>query len=279
MSLSLFRRWRRQIDAQSAAIDAEAQAQWRAVTARLPGLARALLQEQDALHPLSRQFLAAKALNGAGGLDLDDSMRLAIAAQACLCVLHTGIEMFDDFSEVIVYPGEFLVEREYVDDAGVVHDVSGALTGEAMPGGPVVLSWESAPPEDDPLAYNVVIHEFAHKLDLADGWDADGIPRFHPRHHRALRRQEWANTLLEAYDGFCDELDALEARIPADLNPESSAGADWYRQLPIDAYAAEDPAEFFAVSSEAYFMTPDRLQCAYPAWFLLLDRYYRPSSK
>ena len=132
--------------------------------------------EQTALRALAGAFLARKTISAAGGLELDEDIVAAIAVQACLPVLHLGLDMFDDFSEVIVYPGEFHVEREFIDADGVVHDVSGALSGEAMPGGPVVVSWEDvglgaddARAAQDRPAYNVVIHEFAHKLDLAAG--------------------------------------------------------------------------------------------------------------
>lgn len=278
MSLSLFRRWRQtKTDAHAPALSVLPY--WPVVTANCPFLARLTPQEQQALQTLCQRFLDEKAINGAAGLELSALMQLSIAAQACLCVLHLGLDMFDDFSEVIVYPGEFRVARETVDDFGVVHDVSGALTGEAVPGGPVIVSWDATPPADDAPVYNVVIHEFAHKLDLADGREADGIPLFHAQRHRELTRRQWSQTLWTTYDDFCTQLDHVEYTMPRNMDPESEDGAAWYAQLPIDAYAAEDCAEFFAVSSESYFLAPERLQRHYPDWFALLDRYYRPAAK
>jgi len=255
---------------------------WAQVLRGLPFLAALDENEHQALHALASEFIACKAFSGAGGLELTDEVAAAIAAQACLPVLHLGLGMFDDFAEVVVYPGEFHVEREFVDDAGVVHDVSGPLSGEAMPGGPVVISWEDVAqgaadahtPEARP-AYNVVIHEFAHKLDLASG-EADGLPRFHPRLHADLDPDDWCAVLDDAHADFCAMVDRLEARFPRHLDPESEAGRRHYDTLPLDAYGADDPAEFFAVATEAYFVAPQRLREAFPALHAMLDRYYRP---
>lgn len=255
---------------------------WSRLMQGLPFLAHLDASEQTALRALAGAFLARKTISAAGGLELDEDIVAAIAAQACLPVLHLGLDMFDDFSEVIVYPGEFHVEREFIDADGVVHDVSGALSGEAMPGGPVVVSWEDvglgaddARAAQDRPAYNVVIHEFAHKLDLAAG-DADGLPRLHPRLHAQIDPDEWCAILDDAHADFCAMVDRLEARFPRHLDPESEAGRRIYDSLPLDAYGADDPAEFFAVASEAYFVAPQRLRSAFAALHALLDRYYRP---
>lgn len=255
---------------------------WARVLRGLPFLDHLDDAERAALHALASEFTARTAFTGASGLELNDEVIAAIAAQACLPVLHLGLAMFDDFAEVIVYPGEFHVEREFVDDDGVVHDVSGPLSGEAMPGGPVVISWEDvaqgafdalAPDAQPP--YNVVIHEFAHKLDLASG-EADGLPRFHPRLHAELDADQWCAILDDAHADFCAMVDRLEARFPRHLDPESEAGRRRYDTLPLDAYGADDPAEFFAVASEAYFVAPERLRLAFPTLYELLARYYRP---
>src|SRR5690606_31296339 len=119
---------------------------------------------------------------------------------------------------------------------------------------------------------NVVIHEFAHKLDLYTG-DADGIPAFAGRPELSPRR--WRKILDQSFTRFCRALDAVEAEIPADVDPESDTAASWYGRLPLDPYAATDPAEFFAVSSEAFFVDPAPLAQALPDWYGLLVTYYR----
>ena len=108
-------------------------------------------------------------------------MRVAIAAQACLPILELGLDWYAGWTGIVVYPGDFRVRRTETDEDGVVHEWDDELAGEAMPGGPVVLSWDAA--ANDPQI-NVVIHEFAHKLDMLNG-AADGVPPLHPGHGRA----------------------------------------------------------------------------------------------
>lgn len=256
---------------------------WSRTLADHPFLERLPPNERTRLRNLSEAFIKRKSFSGAAGLTLTDEIVVAIAAQACLPVLHLGLELFDDFSEIIVYPDEFHVRREQVDEAGVVHDVSGALSGEAMPGGPVVISWEDARIGAEQAgcgstrpAYNVVIHEFAHKLDLATGGDADGLPALHPKLHASIDPHRWRAVLADAYAAFCATVDDLEADFPAHIDPESDEGLMIYDTLALDAYAADDPAEFFAVASEAYFVAPERLRGHFPALYEQLDRYYRP---
>lgn len=248
---------------------------WDGVVRRFGFLATLEPDESAQLRELTGRFIAVKAFSGAAGLILNDDIVAAIAAQACLPILHLGLERLDAFEEIIVYPTEFHVQRQIVDEDGVVHDVSGPLSGEAMPGGPVVLSWEDVEAGDAGDGYNVVIHEFVHKLDMATG-AADGVPPFDPRLHRGLDRDRWIETLDAAYADFCDRLDAIDARIPANIDPESPQGHRYYAKLPFDAYAAEHPSEFFAVASEAFFVTPGRLRGAYPELYTMLDSYFRP---
>src|SRR6185295_17563933 len=121
-------------------------------------------------HPKLRDlvllFLAEKEFSGAHGLEVTDAMRVAIAAQACVPILELGIDWYAGWSGIVVYPGDFRVRRTELDEDGVLHEWEDELAGEAMPGGPVVLSWDAA--ANDPVI-NVVIHEFAHKLDMLNG--------------------------------------------------------------------------------------------------------------
>jgi Mlc titration factor MtfA (ptsG expression regulator) len=165
------------------------------------------------------------------------------------------------------------------DPDGLEFELDAELAGEAWDGGPVVLSWDdSAPPGNGPpaapTAGNVVIHEFAHTLDLLDG-DADGIPPLDPRLHAGLARATWAAELDEAYGRFCEALELLEDEIPRHIDPDSPAADPWYGRLPLDPYAATDPGEFFAVSSEALFMDAAALEAAFGRWCALLRRFYR----
>lgn len=242
---------------------------WRRTVADFPFAGHLDAEALQRLRGLCEAFIAGKTFSGAQGLEVTPRMRVAIAFQACLPVLELGLRGYDDFVELILYPDQFLVPRRQIDEAGVVHESVEALAGEAMDGGPVVLSWADAAPGSRAEGWNVVIHEFIHKLDLADG-DADGIPPL-----PAAARARWADSLEAAYDDFCNQLDRVERAIPPHIDPESPAADPWYARLPLDPYAATDPAEFFAVSGEAFFVAPDALSDAFGGWYAALAGFFR----
>jgi Mlc titration factor MtfA (ptsG expression regulator) len=188
-------------------------------------------------------------MHGAHGLALTDEVRLSIAAQACLPVLNLGLDVYQGWVGVIVYPGEFRVQKEEVDEDGVVHTFEEELAGEAWPGGPVVFSWEDVGLSE--RGYNVVIHEFAHKIHMDGGGDEN-----YPAARKDMDAAKWRATLEQAYRRFCDEVDSGEATF-------------------IDPYAAEHPAEFFAVMSEAFFTESAVLARDWPELYTQLARFYR----
>jgi Mlc titration factor MtfA (ptsG expression regulator) len=197
-------------------------------------------------------FLHHKRIHGAGGMAVRDDVRLAIAAQACMLVLNLGVGYFRDWVEIIVYPDEFVAQYEYLDAAGVAHQVEEPMSGESWERGPVILSWaDAAGAGRGAPAYNVVIHEFAHKLDMRNG-EANGFPPLHAN----MSRARWSDAFTSAYADFCDRLDS---------------GMD----VAIDEYGAESPAEFFAVASETFFESPAALLDAYPAVYAQLVEFYR----
>lgn len=224
---------------------------WFSVVSRLPFLRWLTADEQLRLRDLVTLFLHSKQMNGAGGLRITDEIRLMIATQACLPILNLGLECYDDWVEVIVYPNEFVPDHEYMDEDGLVHTVREARSGEAWLGGPVILSWQDAGRGQEVDGYNVVIHEFAHKLDMRNG-DANGFPVL----HADMNRQEWSEAFQSAYEDFCAQVDAGQETL-------------------IDPYASETPGEFFAVLSEAFFEIPLRVEKAYPRVYAQLARYYR----
>lgn len=245
-------------------------ATWHTAMQCLPVLAHLDADARRRLNDLARDFLRRKAMSGARGFEVTDAVRASVALQACLPVLELGLRAYDDFVEIVVYPSLFRVSRRQTDPAGVVHESDDWLAGEAIDGGPVVLSWADVDPhgESADLA-NVVIHEFVHKIDLLDG-EADGLPPL-----PAAQRHGWERDLLAAYDDFCERLEAVERAIPRHIDPESEAADPWYATLPMDPYAATDPAEFFAVSGEVFFLDPAALQHHYPAWFSRLKSFFR----
>jgi MtfA peptidase len=229
---------------------------------------RGLSAGEDArLKALCERFLAGKHFSGTHDLQIDERMRVVVAAQACILVLELGIEWLEGWTEIIVYPGQFAPEREVVDEAGVVHLTNDPMAGEAWLGGPVVLSYEDvalAADEDQRVAgYNVVIHEFAHKLDMRSG-DPNGFPPLHP----GMSVAAWKAAFAPAYEDFCGRVDAAERL----TQRRAQAALD---ALPIDPYAAESPGEFFAVGSEAFFETPELLAPAYPAVYEQLRLFYK----
>jgi MtfA peptidase len=247
------------------AIDDDA---WRRLLDDVPMLPALGADDALRLRELIAAFLSTKTFSGAHGLEPDDAMRLAIAAQACLPVLRRGLAAYDDFVEIVVHPTAFAVRRRIHDDDGVTHEFDDVLAGEAMDGGPVVLSWDDVAGDGRAPGTNVVIHEFVHKLDMADG-EADGCPPM-----PTSRRGAWRTTLQAAYDRFVDALEAIEDALPADIDPESEAADAWYATLPLDPYAATDEAEFFAVAAEAFFVEPDRFECAFPDLFVQFVMYF-----
>jgi len=216
---------------------------WREATRGL-----SFLPDSEKLKRLALLFLAEKQFVGAHGLELTDAMRVSIAAQACLPILELGLDWYSGFTGIVVYPGDFRVRRTQADEHGVVHEWDDELAGEAMPGGPVVLSWDAAAND---AQMNVVIHEFAHKLDMLNG-EADGLPPL----HREMDRAAWTRAFRAAYEGFCD---ALERG----------------KQTWLDPYAAEHPSEFFAVVSEAFFEHPAETRRRYPDVYEQLKLFYR----
>lgn len=243
------------------------EALWHRATAPYRFVQRLGVEERRRLRLIASEFLAGKRITGAAGLEVDELMRVQIAAQACILVLELGAQNYDGWTDVIVYPSQFVPEREVIDEAGVVHVTRNPLSGEAWLGGPVVLSYEDVARTGDPLTgvdgYNVVIHEFAHKLDMLNG-----APNGFPPLHRGMDREGWKQTFLRAYLDFCQAVDRAEARA---LHDRGAAIDD----LPLDPYASETPAEFFAVLSEAFFETPEVVHEAFPEVYSQLARFYR----
>lgn len=233
---------------------------WAQTLAHYPFLTQRSAAEVARLQALSALFLAEKEFHGAQGLVITDAMALAIAAQACLPVLHFGsgrqpLAWYDDFVGIVVHPDEVVARRTVQDDAGVVHQYDEVLAGEAMPDGPVMLSWHDVLAADAESGYSVVIHEFVHKLDLRDG-QADGCPAL-PR----STRPSWLATLQTAFEAHADQVSLAE---------RFGAEPPW-----LDPYGAESISEFFAVASEAYFVNRLRFTKAFPTLTPLFDHYYR----
>lgn len=202
---------------------------------------------------MASRFLQTKAFSGAGGLQVTDQMQDLIAAQACLLILELDLSYFDGWQEIIIYPQPFIVRRDETDSAGLVHEMQQVLGGEAWGRGPVILSWSDIEPEMDYYrdGTNVILHEFAHKLDMLNG-DANGMPPL----HASMQRKTWTQVFSQAYE---------------QLNQQLAS----HHHTSINPYAAENPAEFFAVTTEYFFEEPQRLHQAYPDVYAQMHRFYR----
>ena len=245
--LQAFKRWRRNRILRRAAID---ETLWRAVLERYPFVRALSAPERARLREWVILFLHEKSIAGAGGLAVCDEMRMCIAAQACMLILNLDLDYYRGWVEVIVYPDEFVAEYEYVDEDGIAHHVKEPMTGESWLEGPVILSWADAEQGGDGSGYNVVIHEFAHKLDMLNG-DANGFPPL----HADMDRGQWSRAFSAAYEDIRGRVERREHTV-------------------IDPYAAENPAEFFAVLSEAFFETPRAVLGEYGEIYRQLTLFY-----
>ncbi|WP_417779193.1 zinc-dependent peptidase [Stutzerimonas xanthomarina] len=246
-----FRDWRRKRILARLAIEP---ALWQRALDSLPILDGLSQAETERLRERSLLFLHAKRLTALPGVELQLTDRLRLAAQAQLPLLHLAdLDWYQGFHEIVIYPDDFHSPQKHRDSAGVVHEWDGEHSGEAWLQGPVILAWPGVRESGSWEGYNLVIHELAHKLDMLNG-DANGLPPL----HSSMRLEDWATAMQSAYD-------ALNATLDAD--PEA--------HTEIDPYAAETPAEFFAVTSEYFFSAPDLLHRTYPKVYKQLQAFYR----
>ena len=227
---------------------------WALTLARYPFIGRRSEADLASLRRLCSLFLARKEFHGAAGFEVTDEVAVAVAAQACLPVLTLGLAAYDGFVGIVMHESEVVAPREVMDEDGVVHHYEEELAGEAMEGGPLMLAWSELQP--DPAlgggpAYNVVIHEFAHVLDMANG-APDGIPPL----TTAAATEAWIAVIDPAWERFCEAVDAGIETV-------------------IDPYGAESVEEFFAVATEAFFVEPQQLQAHDPALYDLFAGFYR----
>lgn len=246
-----FRAWRRRRIIARHPIDATT---WATVRQRLPLLDGLSDAEDQRLRERAVLFLHDKHLSPLPGVTLDQTDRLTLAALAQLPLLHLAdLDWYQGFHEIVLYPDDFVSPQRHRDASGVEHEWDGEHSGEAWQQGPVILAWPGVQASGGWDGYNLVIHELAHKLDMLNG-AANGLPPL----HRTMRISEWASAMQGAFDQMNTQLDA---------NPEAETA--------IDPYAAEDPAEFFAVTSEYFFSAPDQLAEAFPQVYAQLALFYR----
>jgi len=226
---------------------------WSILASRVPLVHRLPPTDREELSGHTQVLLAEKHFEGAGGFELSDEIRVTIAAQAAFLLLHRRTDYFPRLVSVIVYPSLYVAPHREEDEAGIVSEGMETRAGESWSRGAIVLSWDDVQEmaDHDHGARNIVLHEFAHQLDVENG-PSDGVPFLAD----SGLREDWVRILGRAYD-----------RLGWDL----ARGQGSF----LDPYAGTNPAEFFAVATEAFFEAPRGLAEQVPALYGLLRRYFR----
>jgi MtfA peptidase len=247
---------------------------WHSTITQLPFLSPLPAAELARLRVLVSLFLDSKEFSGAQGMQVSDAQAVMVACQACLPILHIApphrpdlaLAWYDGFVGIVLHPAAVRARREWIDEDGVAHSSSEELTGEILEGGPLMLAWSDVAAAGDTAqdAYNVVIHEFIHVMDVRDGV-ADGCPPM-----PAAQRKAWLATLQAAYDEFCEASQAWER-----FGSLQKSGSNPL----LDVYGAASVDEFFAVAAEAYFVQRSRFAQRYPQLLVLFDSLFKPTAR
>jgi Mlc titration factor MtfA (ptsG expression regulator) len=227
---------------------------------RFPLYTRLPQEDRKELQGHIQVFLAEKSFEGCGGLQLTDEIKVCIAAQACLLLLHRGTDYYPGLRSILVYPSAYFVKTTRHVGMGVLEERHDSRLGEAWEMGAVVLAWDAvhagaADPDD---GHNVVFHEFAHQLDFEDG-QTDGAPLLGPEdpwYRRKHRYKAWARVLGKEYEKLRTNIEAGEQSV-------------------LDEYGATNPAEFFAVATESFFERPREMRDRHPELYDELKQFYR----
>jgi Mlc titration factor MtfA (ptsG expression regulator) len=245
--LFFYRTWRRKRELQQ-----PFPKPWRSyLKKQVPAYKRLAPQQRKRLERLVQLFVSEKDYYGCDGFEVDDRVRVTIAGHACLLILERPFSDYDEVQSILVYPDVYRAQGTESDGLVVSHSDQ-VRAGEASSRGQVVLAWsecENAIAEPH-SPHNVILHEFAHQLDYLDG-TADGAPPLYGEQAR-----NWQETMTKAWDH-------LQHRLEHHHKP-------W-----LDPYGATEPAEFFAVLTEAFFQQPEHLLEAQPEVYKAMCGYYR----
>ncbi|MGB8701684.1 MAG: M90 family metallopeptidase [Thermosynechococcaceae cyanobacterium] len=228
-------------------------AQWAATVEQiLPIYAGLSKLEQQRLQGHIQVFLAEKQFIGCGGLTVTPEMQVMIATVACLLLLNEQGQYFPKLRSILIYPDTYWVHETVTVGNGIVEERQVARLGESWNADQLVLSWAQVQYD---LAHwtdgtNVILHEFAHQLDQADG-RAEGVPILPPE----LDSKAWATVMTQGYQHLCQ-------------------ATERGRKTAMDPYGTTNPAEFFAVATETFFEKPQALQKEYPDLYAQLQQYY-----
>jgi MtfA peptidase len=241
---------------------------WLTSIRSLPFVAALSEEELVRLRILASLFLESKEFSGAQGFEIQDSHAVMVAVQACLPILQIAppdrpdlaLDWYEGFVGIVLHAGEVKARREWVDEDGVAHTSSETLTGEVLEGGPLMLAWNDVANAGHTAqeAYNVVIHEFIHVMDLRDG-QPDGCPPMPIEH-----RRRWLAVLQTEYERFCE----------ASNSWQRFGSLQGSAQPLLDAYGSTSVDEFFAVAAEGYFVQRERFSAEHPALLMEFDGFF-----
>jgi Mlc titration factor MtfA (ptsG expression regulator) len=225
----------------------------RIVQSNVPYVATLSAEDQAELQGLMQVFLDEKHFEGLGGLQMTDEIRVTIAAQACILLLHRDTRFYPKLQSILVYPQAYLVEGLHRSEEGIVTEGAHARLGQSWDQGSLVLSWNDVMKGASDLhdGQNVVFHEFAHQLDQENS-AGPGAPLL-PKRSMYLA---WARVLGQEYEGLLQDLEE-------------------HRRTLIDPYGASSPAEFFAVVTESFFEQPRQLRAKHPELYDQLRGFYQ----
>ena len=227
---------------------------FRAIIAKnVPYVAHLSSADRDELYGHVQVFLAEKSFEGCGGLELTDEIRVTIAAQACVLLLHRETDYYPELDSIVVYPHAYIAKGTRSRIGNVVLESEQARLGESWTKGTIVLAWDAVRSGASNIhdGHNVVLHEFAHQLDAEDG-DMDGAPDLGKR---ALYTG-WAHVLGAEFTELTERLSA-------------------HQRSDLDPYGATNPAEFFAVVTEAFFEKGAALKRKHPELYGQLAEFYK----
>jgi len=231
--------------------------EWGSVISRHMAQYRLLADEERVrLHSLIQIFIAEKSWEGCGGLVLTDEIRVTVAAGACLLILNLAHNYYENVETIIIYPSDLVLpERKlgFFETALEPLEPDGPVSGQAFEQGPLVFSWDAVRDgiRHAGSGYNVVYHEFAHKLDMLAG-AADGTPRLRDR----AEYHDWIRTCSREFRRLLRDMEKGKRTF-------------------IDEYGATDEAEFFAVATEHFFDQPVRLTKSAPELYRVLRQFYQ----
>jgi len=232
----------------------------RIIEAQVPFLVWLPEHDQRELEGHIQVFLAEKNFEGCGGLAMTEEIKVCIAAQACLLLLHRHTGYYPSLRSVVVYPSTYFVQTSRHLGAGIIEESQQARLGEAWQEGTVVLAWDAVRKgaSDLGLGPNIVLHEFAHLLDFEDG-RTDGAPLLDFGESRAARKSRYASWTRV----FGEEFENLRVKVQRG------------EEAVLNAYGATNPAEFFAVTTETFFTCPHEMQKHHQELYDQLREFYR----